>query len=145
MDERRITQRLLRYWELLTKDAPIPDFQWFNSATIEEIWPYCMCVSIQPDTKILTYKYEYMGNDVTKFYGKDFTYATADSRIKTNLASTLIAKMDDVVKQKKPLTDDNHMVNISGQLIKYRACLLPFGNARDGITHIVVGLTYRMF
>lgn len=44
-----------------------------------------------------------------------------------------------------PREDAGFFLNKSGEMVKYRACFLPFGSESRGLTNIVVGLSFRAF
>jgi hypothetical protein len=144
MQEQRLTLRLMRYWELIRKNSPFPEFFHFNSAVIEEIWPYCFMVSVDK-AREGSYKYEYMGEPLTELYGQDMTGLTVDPNMTEFPGGVIIGRLGTVVANKAPVHDEGHLVNKQGQLVKYRACLLPLGNEKMGVTHIIAGLSCRYF
>ncbi len=143
-EEKRITLRLMGYWDSLHKDNLLPDIKKFNPHSIEEIWPYCFRVSLQPG-KAKAYKYDYMGPPLARLYGQDMTNLTVDTRMSNFPGSVLHGRLDEVTETKSPAKDENHMLTAEGKMVKYRACLIPFGNEKKGVTHIVAGLTCRFF
>jgi hypothetical protein len=144
MEELRLTRRLHRYWDHIRKDCDLPDVHQLNSAALDDVWPYCFKVGI--DTrKGISYKYEYMGEPIAKLYGDDLTGRAIEHKAKDFPGAPIHAKIPEAVESRKPINDDGHFVNRAGKLIKYRACILPFGNEKDGVTHVVVGLSCRVF
>jgi hypothetical protein len=144
MQEQRLTLRLLRYWELVRKNKPYPEYIHFNTAAIEEIWPWCFVVSVGK-RKRAAYTYEYMGEPVAKLYGHNLTGMTIDYTMTQFPGGVIHKKLPEVVEAAVPMTDDGHFVSAEQGLIKYRACYLPFGNKKNGITHIIVGISCRKF
>lgn len=144
MQEHRLTLRLMRYWELIRKGRTYPEIIQFNAAAVEEIWPYCFRVSVQSQA-VPHYAYEYMGEVIAGLYGRDLTGMVVNRHMKQFPGAVLHGKLDHVVASNEPLLDEGHFVTEQGKLIKYRACLLPFGNEKKGLTHIVVGLSCRVF
>jgi len=144
MEELRLTRRLLRYWELIRKDNDFPDIYQLNSSSIEDVWPFCFQVGVEIGQNT-HYKYEYMGEPIVRLYGDDLTGRAIEHNA-TNFPGAVIHKrIPEVVKGRTPLNDEGHFVSRSGQLIKYRAVILPFGNPEEGVTHVVVGLSCRVF
>jgi hypothetical protein len=141
MREQRLTLRLQRYWDRLRRTSNIPEIQRFNAEAIDDIWPHCFKISIAGKH----YQYDYMGEPITKLYGRDLTGEMADLRMKQFPASVVHGHLQDVLATHQPAYGDGHLVNNDGRLIKYRSCFLPFGNMKRGVTHIVVGLSYRVF
>jgi hypothetical protein len=144
MEELRLTRRLHRYWEHIRKDKDMPDIHQLNHATIEDVWPYCFRVKV--DTrKGISYKYEYMGEPIAKLYGDDLTGRAIEHKARDFPGAVVHDKIPEAVEKAIPVNDDGHFVNRAGKLIKYRACILPFGNEKEGVTHVVVGLSCRVF
>lgn len=144
MIEQRLNRRLMKYWNLVRKARPLPEIQQFNPAAIEDVWPFCFRVSVDRRHR-LSFKYEYMGEPIAKIYGQDLTDMTVDCRMKHFPGAVIHQKLADVVEKGAPLIDEGHFMAQQGYLIKYRACILPFGNTKKGMTHIVVGLSCRYF
>lgn len=146
MQEQRITRRLQTYWDRLKKeDEAYPDIHRFNHTVVEDIWPFCFRVSVGND-KPAHFTYEYMGEELSKIYGHDLTGVTVDPRVSHFPGSVLHLRLDNVVQSGGvPMQDNGHLINFDGKLIRYRACLLPFGSERDGLTHIIGGLSCRFF
>lgn len=144
MQEQRITHRLKSYWDLIKKDERYPDIHRFNVGAVEDVWPSCFRVSVSPGTPP-GFTYEYMGEELAMMYGHDLTGLTVDKRMAHFPGSVLHERLDNIMLKKEPMQDSGHLINYDGKMIRYRACLLPFGNERDGITHIICGLTCRFF
>jgi hypothetical protein len=144
MEELRLTRRLHRYWDHIRKEREFPDIYQLNTSAIEDVWPFCFKVSIDT-SKGISYKYEYMGEPIAKLYGDDMTGRAIEHNARDFPGSVIHTKIPQAVETRLPLTDDGHFVNRLGQMIKYRACILPFGNDKDGVTHVVVGLSCRVF
>lgn len=144
MDEHRLTRRLLNYWEMVRKDRTCPEIYNFNTAAVEDVWPYCFQVSVD-SRKGIRYRYEYMGKPIVDLYGLDLTGEAVDHGTKDFPGAVIHKKLAEVLEKQTPLSDEGHFPSKKGKLIKYRACLLPFGNPENGVTHVVVGLSCRSF
>ncbi len=150
IDERRLTMRLRKYWDLVRKTQPVPDYSHFNSGTINDIWPYCFVVSVDAAGQVVadgthTYKYLYIGEPIIKMYGKDMTGQTLTQGVKHFMGGHVFDKLHEVTTSLVPVEDTGHIVNQQGKMLKYRACYLPFGKEGAALSHIVGGLTYRVF
>ena len=150
MDERRLTMRLHKYWDMVRKAQSVPDYSQFNSGTISDIWPYCFVVTIDAGGENLqsdkhSYKYIYIGEPLIRMYGKDMTGQTLTEGVKHFMGGRIFDKLQEVVNKGQPVEDTGHIVNQQGKMLKYRACYLPFGKESSPLSHVVVGLTYRLF
>ena len=144
MDEKRLTMRLTSYWERLRKNKEIPLFSAANGHTVSDVWPYCFIVSVIKK-KDAQYKYEYMGEPIQKLYGRDLTGLIVDQKMTQFPGGVIHKRLGDVISQRGYVRDEGHLLNDRGQLIKYRACMLPFGNRKQEVTHILVGLSCRFY
>jgi len=145
MQEQRLSHRVLKYWETVRKNHEMPEMQRLNTAAIEDVWPYCFLLSVDTHGKVPIYHYEYMGDPIAKIYGRDLTGMIVDQTTKQFPGKVIHHKFNDLLSSHKPVHDEGHFVSETGKLIKYRACILPFGNDKKGVTHIVVGLSCRFF
>lgn len=144
MREQRVTLRLLQYWELIRKGRDIPEIHVLNPTAIEDIWPYCFRVKVEGAAPNLSYKYEYLGEPIAKLYGRDLTSQTVDQNMTQFPGGVIHKQLGGVITNPSPQHHDGHFVSDGNKLIKYRACLLPFGN-KEKVTHIVTGLSCRFF
>ena len=145
MIEKRLSTRLLGYWNGVRKNDDFPDIKRFNVGAIEDIWPNCFRVSVDQRGRVPAYKYEFMGETIAKVYGRDLTGMIVDKSTRQFPGKVIHHKFADIIKECVPMQDEGHFINEKGDLIKYRACILPFGEQRKGITDIVVGLSCRVF
>ena len=110
---------------------------------MEDLWPYCFRVSVE-DAEEPNFTYEYMGDELKKLYGSDMTGLTITHNMRGFIGAVIHKKIQEVTQSLAPAQDEGFFVNGKGQLIKYRSCVLPFGNQQK-LTHIIVGLSYRQF
>jgi len=146
MHEQRLNMRLLQYWNTLRKDNPLPQIQKFNWVRIEDLWPYCAIVDLDTrQSSSVLYRYTYIGKPLVIMMGEDLTGFTVHPRMRGLPAMPIIQRLDEVIATKAPVMEENHFSNAQGKLIKYRGCFLPFGNDKNGITNILVGITHRSY
>lgn len=158
--EKRLTERLIGYWEKLLSANPefnampeegavarLPDYEHFNKGLIEDVWASCFVLRVQPgERKILNYVYEYMGRSLIDVYGRDLTNMTLNSRMQNVPGAKMLKRIDEISQAKVPITDEGQFVNEKHNTVKYRACMLPFTRiGREEVTHIVAGLSWRQF
>ncbi len=92
MYEKRLTLRLMKYWELIRKGQPVPLFRHFQPGAIDEIWPFCFGVAVGRG-KHPSYKYEYMGKPIAELYGHDLTGHVVDIHMKDFPGSVLHGRL----------------------------------------------------
>ena len=48
MHQKRLTDRLTSYWDLLRKENTMPEFAKFNNSSLSDVWDYCVLFSVNP-------------------------------------------------------------------------------------------------
>lgn len=142
--EQRLTGRLMTYWDVVRKSNKIPEITQFNIDPVKDLWDHCFMVSV--DTRNGThYRYEYVGDLITETYGEDMTGRELSTKAQQFPGALIYNKLNEIARGQAPTEDNGHFMTGSGKMIKYRACFLPFGSEKRGLTHIVVGLSFRQF
>lgn len=145
MLEKRLDDRLTRYWELLKKDETLPAFGKFNSSAIDDVWDSCVLFSVSKgSTDNKSYTFYRMGDKVRKLYNEDLTGNTLKPKQKATKGASIVQRIDEVVTHMQPIYDSGQFVSDRQKIVKFRSCLLPFGNDNE-VTHVVAGLSWREF
>ncbi len=146
MQERRLTSRLLEYWDNIRKDRTLPDINSFNSSAVEDVWGFCIRLAIQPgkgDTK--TYRYEYIGDRLREAYGADISGKIASAKNRQLPGFKLLAQADGAVAGHETTTGHGQFINKDSKLVKYRNCVLPFGKDNGEVSHVIIGMSWKAF
>ena len=142
--ERRLTARMVETWHAAGKGA-IPTVEAFDISQISDLWSSCLRIMVRKAMNKHSYTYEYMGEDVIKAYGNNLVGRQVTMDIRTIPGANVLYKLDEKLPNvTAPILEQGNFVNDEDQLIKYRSCILPFG---DGIriTHAVIGLSWKVF
>lgn len=145
MQEQRLTLRLKSYWDLIRKENDNPDILHFNTGVVEDLWPNCLKVSVSGQGKYKIFQYDYMGEQLIKLYGKDLTGQMVDRGSSEFIGMVISSKLDTVAANRSLLLDDGHFFTRNSKMVKYRSVLLPFSNKKEVVTHVIVGVSYRVF
>lgn len=146
MQDNRLTDRLVRHWELIRKDEVMPNFSQFNASALSDIWQRCILFIVQPAAAGAppSLKFQVIGDNLNSIYSQSMLGMTFNPTHRAFPAAAVIKKVHHMIEAPAPLIDMGQFVNDRGKIIKYRSCLLPFG--RQGIvTHVVAGLSWREF
>lgn len=145
MQTQRLTDRLTQYWGLLKKDEEMPAFGKFNSAALDDVWDYCVMLTVNKSaSESKSYTFYRMGSKVKEIYGEDFTGSSATAKHKGFKGATIIKRMDEVVQNHEPVYDSGQFINNNNKIVKFRSCLLPFGTNSE-VTHVIAGISWREF
>lgn len=144
--EVRLTDRLLNYWNLIRKDAPMADFAHFNPIALSDVWPQCTVLTVlpAPEGKPPGMVFLKIGDALAELYGRDMQGQPFNPGQRMFQAAAVLRRVGDLVKAPAPLADAGQFVSEKNKVVKYRAQLLPLG--RDGkVTHILAGISWREF
>jgi hypothetical protein len=145
MYEKRLTTRLTNYWQKIN-NGELPLKQSFNSAAISDVWDSCLMVAIHPSGGgKYSYKYDYVGSQLIAALGKDVTGLQVLARQQDFPGGKILEKIDDMLTNPVPMTDEGQFINDKHKIVKYRSCLLPLGNAQKLVTHVVAGMSWKAF
>lgn len=140
--ERRITLRLLAYWEKIRGSRLMPHEDDIDPDDIADLWDNCFLVHVT-DLKKPDYNYTYLGDAIALAYQGDLL-ADASEEIVSPHASKLSVCYDQIISTKKPVVDEGVFRNHHNDIVKYRQCLLPLGEGEE-VQAIFGGMRYRIF
>jgi hypothetical protein len=141
MMERRITLRLLGYWEKLRGMRTMPASDEINPDDIQDLWDNCLLVQVS-DLDKADYQYTYLGSAISEAYrsGSD----NGEGGRPALDTSSLAAGYRKVVETGKPLLDEGEFYNPNNHLVKYRLCLLPLGEGEQ-VRAIFGGMRFKIY
>lgn len=147
MSEQRLIDRLTGYWNLLRKDSQLPEFVQFNISAIEDVWGQCVLFTVQPTAPGASPSVNFyrVGEKVKALYGQDMTGRSMNMTQRHFQGAQIVRKVGEVISTPAPVYDSGQFVNDRSKVVKYRSCLLPFGNRDGKVTHVVAGLSWREF
>lgn len=140
--ERRITLRLMAYWEKARAGKAMPGEQDIDPDHIADLWDHCFLIHLS-DLHKEGYNYTYLGDAIRKAYQGGLSEADTGGLISPQ--SSKLAECCAAIKlNAKPLVDEGEFRNAHGDLVKYRQCLLPLGEGSD-VQAIFGGMRYKIF
>lgn len=144
MHEKRLTQRLTGYWDRLRKEDAMPPFQKFNPSALDDVWDNCMLIAVNDSAPSPSYAYYQLGDKLRGLYGSDVAGQTMRPAVKTSQTASIVKRVGELVEKRTPVYDDGQFVGPRNKIVKFRSCMLPFGQ-ENRVTHIIVGLSWREF
>ena len=139
--ERRLTSRLLAYWERVRGDRLMPTENDLNpDGDISDMWDDCFLIHVS-DIEMDGYNFIFLGDNIrVSLVGED----TEPTRIWDALnVKRLAPSIQQVLEKKAPLLDEGETYNDANQLVKYRQCLLPIGEG-DKVLAIFGGMRCKI-
>lgn len=140
---RRITLRLLSYWEKLRRGRQMPAESDLNPDHIEDLWGHCFLIHTKELGDNVDYHYTHFGSEIKKAYQGDLSDTQVEDLISPN-AKHIIGCFQKIIATHKPLVDEGEFRNLKGDVVKYRQCMLPMGDG-DQVHAIFGGMRYKIF
>lgn len=140
--ERRLTLRLLGYWERLRRGRLMPTENDINPEDIDDLWDYCFLVQVRDMTKE-DYNYTYLGNAIVEAYRAGLSEDEPAGMI-SPAAGKMAPNYAKILETKQPIMQEGEFANLRGQTVKFRQCLLPLGHD-DVVDAIFGGMRFKIF
>lgn len=147
MHEKRLTTRLINYWERMKKDGFAPQYERLNPSIINDIWQKCLVLETQPTTGDPVFTYVHCGEEISAAMGGSLNGTVLSGNKQLYPASAIVKRAPILFKMNvlEPIHDEGQFVNPQGNVVKFRACLLGFADHNNNVTHVLVGANWRVF
>lgn len=145
INELRYHERLQRYWNELRGSRPFPSEQEINPEMLADVWRSCFLISLDDVTRRMGYRYSYLGAELVEAYGSELQNPDVAGRLLFAPGSPMARRFEEVVRDKKPVADEGRFINLNKLHIRYRACMLPLGTEKRGVTHILGCMRWKAY
>lgn len=136
----RINEQLEHYWQEIRGDRPMPMETEVNVDALKAIWDHCFLVNVHVDK----FGYSYLGDGLIEAYGDDFTGKEIAITLLEPHPRSLLNTFEEVCRSGKPKIDESEFTNSQGQVIKYRACVLPLTSlGHTGAAYLLGGMKWK--
>jgi hypothetical protein len=139
--ERRLSLRLLRYWNERRGARPMPTEQDIDPEVLGDDWGYCFLLQSRDVSNIQDYNFTYLGQKILRAYFDTSIDAHNQFMVGPN-AFRLSGYFDRVISSRAPVIDEGTFHTLHGRQILYRQVLLPLG-AEDRVEAIFGGMNYK--
>jgi hypothetical protein len=145
--EKRLTSRLIKYWKSLKRDYVLPEFGWFNRASVGDLWEYCFCLQVfRENGDPPSMSYVYFGPKLVEMLGKDLKGQPLELQTGHFPDLKLVSSLQDMLDKPREMSEEGEFVNFEQKHIKFRGCVLPFGHPGSGeVSHIVGCISWKSF
>lgn len=140
--ERRITIRLLAYWERLRGKRDMPTEEDIDPDDLQDLWDNCFLIHVK-DLSKPDYNYTYLGTAIIEAYRSGLSESDPGRLISPN-ADKLAHSYSEIVKTGKPVIEEDEFRNLHNDIVKYRQCLLPLGH-NGTVDAIFGGMRFKIF
>lgn len=126
-EERRITLRLLSYWERRRAGRPMPGENEMDAADIADLWEYCFMAQTK-DIQAGNMRFSYLGHGIKEVFQEALADSDGTSYPDMEALSTAYEK---VIRSAAPLVTESEFTTPGGDIFKYRQVLLPLGQGNE--------------
>lgn len=127
--ERRITERVLRYWENIRGRRDMPEESDIDPDKLGRDWPHCFLLQTRDIDHIEQFNFTYLGDAIAKRY-VDSGIDPENLHLIGPNAFYLAPLFKKVVETRKPHIEHNFFYTQTGQKVFFRQCLLPLGTKK---------------
>jgi hypothetical protein len=142
--ERRLTERLLRYWREQSIGKPFPSEHDLEPDELARDWDNCFLVQRRDIEHVEDYNYTYLGRNIVQAYLGRLHAEHNVFMIGPN-ARMIRASFKRVIITRAPVREEGELVTVSGQRVKYRQVMLPIGTPEGRLEAIFGGLCFHFF
>lgn len=140
--ERRITLRLVAYWEKLRGNRPMPLENDIDPDDLADLWDYCFLVQVR-DLGKNDYNYTYLGSAIMEAYRGGLAVDDHSCLAGMN-ANKLAVDYARLIETRRPIMQEGEFTNLHQEIVKYRQCLLPLGSG-EKVEAIFGGMRFKIF
>jgi len=140
--ERRITLRMLSYWEKMRRGRLMPAERDIDPDEISDLWDSCFLIHVK-DLDKPDYNYTYLGPKIVAAYEHGLSDDETHGLLSPN-AGKLVANYERVIQTSKPLIEEGEFTNMHQETVRFRQCLLPLGE-NGQVDAILGGMHFKIF
>lgn len=141
--ERRLSVRLLRYWNALCDGRAMPVETDIDPDALGKDWDYCFLLQARDVANIQDYNFTYLGRKILKAYFDKGIDEHNPFMVGPN-AFRLSGHFSKVIETAAPVLDDGEFNNLQGRRVLYRQVLLPLGATSEQVEAIFGGMNYKI-
>ena len=142
--ERRMTDRLMRYWREKSVGKPFPSEHDLDPDELARDWDNCFLVQRRDIDNVEDYNYTYLGRNIMQAYNGRLHDEHNAFMIGPN-ARMINASFNRVIITRAPVREEGELVMFAGQRVKYRQVMLPIGTPDGTLEAIFGGLSFKFF
>ncbi|MBA4274181.1 MAG: hypothetical protein C0436_00865 [Alphaproteobacteria bacterium] len=141
--ERRLTERLLTYWQAMAKHGLMPREEDIDPEALGDLWPKCFLIQTFDIKHRRDMNFTYLGQEIIDAYQDGMMNEGQNVLVSPN-ASKLALSFHQVMESTAPVVAEGEFLALSGRVVRYRQCLLPLGEG-DDVQAIFGGMSFKAY
>lgn len=141
--ERRLTLRLLRYWQDLRGMRNMPEEPEIDPDALGPDWGFCFLLQSRDVANTQDYNFTYLGDRIMGAYfdreideHNEFLVGPNAYRLGTHFAR--------VLETAAPVIDEGEFLTLQARRVLFRQVLLPLGTDETSVEAIFGGMNYKI-
>ncbi len=141
--ERRLTLRLLRYWQELRGIRNLPEEPEIDPDALGDDWGFCFLLQSRDVANIQDYNFTYLGENILGAYfdreideHNEFLVGPNAYRLGTHFSR--------VLETRAPVIDEGEFLTLHARRVLFRQVLLPLGTEEKGVESIFGAMNYKI-
>lgn len=141
--ERRITFRLLSYWNRIRADREMPSLGDLNVEEIGEIWHFSFVIDLRKGLNEA--RFHFFGPELVNIFETNHTDSFCRDALEqdTKLENT-IGFYPKVVERRTPVSESSEFF-LENKEVRYRSLIVPFSSDGATIDYLMGTTNYKMF
>lgn len=140
--ERRITLRLMAYWEKKRGENAMPAPHDIDPEDIGDLWDHCFMVEVAKKKKA-GYRYTYLGAAIRRAWLGGAVEHDEEGLPRSFDAATFGEHFESIIETGKPIVHEGHFSNLREEIVHYRQCILPLGE-NGQVAAIFGGIKFKI-
>lgn len=141
--ERRLTVRLMRYWNECRGIRPMPEENDIDPDVLGDDWDYCLLLQVRDVANVQDYNFTYLGSAIARAYS-DAALDDHNPVLVGPNASCLSHHFGRVIELQAPLVDSGETRTLHGSRLLYRQILMPLGDENNGVVAVFGAMNYKI-
>lgn len=141
--ERRLTMRLMKYWQGLCKGALMPQEDAIDPDSVSDLWPKCFLIQTFDITHHRDMNFTYLGEEIIRAY-QDGLMSEGENMLVSPNPSRLALFFHQVMESAAPVEAEGEFLALDGRVVRYRQCLMPIGRG-DEVQAIFGGMSFKAY
>lgn len=137
--ERRLTYKLLNYWDSLRGTRPFPAPADIDGRAIPELWPWCFI--IDTEHSFPSHYFLYLGKDLAEYSG---IYLSGEHDWRMTLLDKAAAHLDCTLTRREPTIIEDELTRYDGRQLLFRCIMLPLSDDGETINQVLGAANGRL-
>lgn len=131
-NQRRLTWRLLNYWEQARGDRDFPALSDIKPEDIEHIWPYCFILEVE-DFREFPY-FRYLGHSFARYSG---IFLCGQHELTHTLLKRAVCHYREAISRGAPVLVEEELTQFDKRKLLFRSVLLPLSEDQKTVSYLL--------